>query len=828
MTQGSVLIMITCGIRRIFRGRAPWCWLPLLFLADVCLARDCIHYETYLHLTGNWRAADSVATALAFQAPYVYLASGPRIHVIDVTDTTAPLPVGNVEIPGEVELTGAAIAGSYLYVTSVGGRLWSLDIAAPTAPTVASQAACEGCTFRGLAVNPDLAFVAAADSGLWIFDLSDPGAPVALSSLLLPGSARRVAAQDSWVLVAAQAGGLQSVDVEDPAAPFTWGGVPGIEAYDVTIDGDFAYVAGAETGLHVIDITAPESPWVAGHLVAPCRSVRIGGDRAYLGDPGSGLAVLDLAAPAQPVLQGAIATLGEPQMLAAEGPIVYVADGPAGLSVIQAGSGRSAPFVGSEATLDHALGIAVQAGHAYVAAANAGLQIIELSRPGSPTTVGDLDLLGRASGVAAQANFAYVTVGQVVRVVDITAADNPQPAGLVSLADSIARIAINSPYIYAAVRDSGLQILEVRPLDPPLLRGRAATEGTARDVAIGDDLAYLITSAGLELVDVTLPTSPIWIGRWDVPGAATALCLQGDSLYVAAGPAGLQIWDLGTPLTPQLVVEYPTLTPARGVAVAGDFAYVTGEGDRLWVFAVAGPGDAQRRDSVPLIGGVTLPASAEQILWLFPYLYLAAGADGLQIAWRQCGGPLPVTLRRFDARFDGATALVRWEVTPEAAGWRYDLWREEAGGGRIRLNHDAFTGGTTFAFTDPAAPRGGADYWLRAEDHRDRERWWGPATLRGLSGVDPILLMSPNVPNPFNPRTTITAMLDRPGRVRLSIYDLRGRRIVTLVEDILPAGDYRAVWDGRDGQGRPCPSGVYVARLECEGRLTTRKLALAR
>ena len=50
--------------------------------------------------------------------------------------------------------------------------------------------------------------------------------------------------------------------------------------------------------------------------------------------------------------------------------------------------------------------------------------------------------------------------------------------------------------------------------------------------------------------------------------------------------------------------------------------------------------------------------------------------------------------------------------------------------------------------------------------------------------------------------------------MRIEIYDTQGRRVRILVNGVVPAGYHRVSWDGRSGQGRPVPSGVYFARFE--------------
>ena len=84
-------------------------------------------------------------------------------------------------------------------------------------------------------------------------------------------------------------------------------------------------------------------------------------------------------------------------------------------------------------------------------------------------------------------------------------------------------------------------------------------------------------------------------------------------------------------------------------------------------------------------------------------------------------------------------------------------------------------------------------------------------------------LISPEVddfysyPNPFNPETTIHFALAEAGKVRLSIYDIKGRLVNTLVNNILDEGTQAVNCQGTDSQGRKISSGVYFYRLERAG-----------
>ena len=90
--------------------------------------------------------------------------------------------------------------------------------------------------------------------------------------------------------------------------------------------------------------------------------------------------------------------------------------------------------------------------------------------------------------------------------------------------------------------------------------------------------------------------------------------------------------------------------------------------------------------------------------------------------------------------------------------------------------------------------------------------------------------LSQNYPNPFNPMTTIRVDIPE-GQARqtvLSIYDLRGRLVRTLVDKPLGAGTHFFAWDGRDDSGRAVPSGTYIYRMKRGEDRYTRKMLLAK
>jgi hypothetical protein len=85
-----------------------------------------------------------------------------------------------------------------------------------------------------------------------------------------------------------------------------------------------------------------------------------------------------------------------------------------------------------------------------------------------------------------------------------------------------------------------------------------------------------------------------------------------------------------------------------------------------------------------------------------------------------------------------------------------------------------------------------------------------------------------NYPNPFNVSTTIRFSLPAREMVRLTLYDLAGQQVVTLVRDARQAGTHTVTWDGMDDRGRALASGVYLCRLQADDQREARKLLLLR
>lgn len=96
------------------------------------------------------------------------------------------------------------------------------------------------------------------------------------------------------------------------------------------------------------------------------------------------------------------------------------------------------------------------------------------------------------------------------------------------------------------------------------------------------------------------------------------------------------------------------------------------------------------------------------------------------------------------------------------------------------------------------------------------------------TGMTPIpkALFVQNYPNPFNPSTTLQFGLKQDSKVRINIYNIKGQKVKTLINENLPAGVHNVLWDGKDNTRSEVSSGVYFYNIETNHGSITRKMLM--
>jgi hypothetical protein len=83
-----------------------------------------------------------------------------------------------------------------------------------------------------------------------------------------------------------------------------------------------------------------------------------------------------------------------------------------------------------------------------------------------------------------------------------------------------------------------------------------------------------------------------------------------------------------------------------------------------------------------------------------------------------------------------------------------------------------------------------------------------------------------NYPNPFNPETTLSFSLKETSRARLVIYNIKGEKVKTLIDEMMQPGRYEIRWNGTDADNKPVASGLYFSRFQAKDKVVTKKMML--
>ncbi len=193
--------------------------------------------------------------------------------------------------------------------------------------------------------------------------------------------------------------------------------------------------------------------------------------------------------------------------------------------------------------------------------------------------------------------------------------------------------------------------------------------------------------------------------------------------------------------------------------------------------------------------------------------------------------PVAVALESFHSKVSESGILLEWDTSMETSTTGFNLYRaEEEAGDYVRI-------------TDPFVPAmkfpTGAHYEYSDEDVSINTEYW--YVLKEVSEVDSKLVFGPykvivkapfalaqNMPNPFNPVTTIKFTVPEDSEVNLTVYDVSGRRVKTLAKGHHKAAFYSVTWDGMNDNGSRVASGVYFYRLKAGKNIQSKKMVLLR
>ncbi|MCD4773573.1 MAG: T9SS type A sorting domain-containing protein [Bacteroidales bacterium] len=582
--------------------------------------------------------------------------------------------------------------------------------------------------------------------------------------------------------------GFWVLDVSDPTEPDSIGFYEKPAAVGLDIVGDYAYISSTSGMiLTILDISNPENPTFVSELeiigVCPCgNQIIVENGYAYIAGGAGGCHIIDVNNPVNPVFKLSIDFDGSVTRIATINPqyIVISVSTPSSIEVIDVADPVNA-FVA--ASYGGSGDLFVDGDRLFEVNSNS-ITIQNIQDPLNFVLEGSINVESYCSrGIQVSGNFAYIVdmgdwFNSGLNIVDISDPYNPFPRGNYSLGypSFCTKLAVKDNYAYIPdIMNELLEIVDISNPDLPVYAGEYAS--SVEDLFVGDTYTYLLVGNSFQITDLRVPSNPTLIS-YILIGAEDGNEVFVDNGYAFIGDSEGEVWivDVNESLNPQIVTSFNAAAEVTGIFVAGDFLYVVSQ-EQLRIVDIS-------VINTPQIVGSYFDddlSSYSNINVEGGYAYIA----------NYIGGFLKIDVSNPNAPFR--------EEFFQTAGWCRGL----------TYMNDYLYVSTDCSFQILNNKVVGID-----DDFNPTYN----ETKCELS----------NYPNPFSHTTTISfSITGITQNIELSIYNLKGQKVKSLIDQNMEAGKHSVIWDGKNNSGNTVVQGIYFYQLNINNKLIAfRKMIL--
>jgi hypothetical protein len=631
---------------------------------------------------------------------------------------------------------------------------------------------------RDIIRDGDYLYVADEEYGLRIFDVSDINNPFEAGFLLLPGYTQKLLLRDSIIYSANFHGGLRIIDIENPSNPIEISFYQtGFQVDDLAIIDNYIFITqGAElnSGFIILDISDPYVPiFIRKVYTLPmgyaCRGLAIKDENLFVILTNGSYGFTDIYSivdPTNPILtyptQDIFGT-----MIRIEGNYAFIPQF-SEIKIVDISIPDTLFIVQTINSYGEKKSLRFKGNVMYVADSYYGLVIIDINDLNNPIYKYHIPSAYNTGYLIVDNNLVYVS-DMGLRILDVTDPNNPQRISVFQTIYGTDKIFKKDNLVFLVDGNiGGMRIIDVEYPNFPLeLSQIKPNQNFIISATAYQDYLYLAQGDSLGIWDITAPYYPIHVNTIHLAGYSSELIIK-DSLLITcqAPPGGILIYNLNNPEFPNLLSTFITEYESQHLARQGNY--------------IIGGGYAGFE-----IIDITNPAQPYQVSFFStPYMYdLAAINNYLYIAFAEAGIKV----------YDLNNVLVPQEVgyyDTKGIAWSVDCWDDKIFVADARYGVPIIRNTLITNIDDQQA--------LPSE-----------------------FQLSQNYPNPFNPSTKIKYSVLQSSNVVLTVIDILGNEIETLVDEEKPAGTYEITWYAEN-----LPSGVYFYQLKAGSFVETKKMLL--
>ena len=661
-----------------------------------------------------------------------------------------------------------------------------LDISDPFNPYPVGLLEDMGQLHGGLALSGDIVYLSSLNipgGTMSVIDVSDPTNPRFFGNCQTQSLIGETFFYEGFCYLTCE-NTVEIADVSDPYAPQIISQIdpPGVWTNSTVVYDDLAYIT-SDSGMTIYDIGTPSNPVQLGYF--PCLMVYyidVSGDYAIIESYDEDLIlIIDVSDPSDPRQAGSF-YLGDDEdceHIRANGDYVYIARDSGslqslyeyGVTILDISDPAHPVNAGCFGELDTYLYF--YDNYLYTRSGIKGFKIYEISDPTEPQEIGIYDRQIPKETILKE-DFAFVLNHYAgIQVFDISNIYSPVEVNFYYSPGNAIEMKNEGDYIYLADDVAGLRIIDIS--DPyNLMEAGYYTRPPyiGMQIDLKDNLIFMTGLNTFQILDVTQPDSIFEVYSYQNEVNDFVPIELVDDYAVLAIQDSIHIWDISDPTNIDTVGSCQISASKEGLEIEGNYAYVPEYyPGGLSIINLEDP--ANPFEEYYILDGVRL----QDVEIVGDYCYLALFYNFFKIY--NISDPLnPLEIGSYNTSSNGRAVTVYDSIV-------------------------FFGTNTEFLIFDCS------DYvsaGKTAESHK-------PVTFELL----------PPYPNPFNASTAISYKLQAASNVNLSIYDVTGREVQSLVDGYLSAGYYEVVWNAGG-----CGSGVYFVRLDGGEYRQTRKVLLVK
>ena len=507
---------------------------------------------------GNFRPS-----AMTVDGDYVYLVSGNQLLILSIKDLNNPVKVSQTAITGNAP-TEVYIQDGYAYIIATLGGLNIVDISNPQNPVITKVIPFESHTV-GFRIMGNYAYLgrivsieqSASETGyatksvFEVIDISSPASAKIMHSVEISTDIRALDVSGNHVyVIGSYPHRFTVIDISSPTSPRILDVkeiiVGSADLQDISVSDGYAFIADGSQGLRIVDVRDPSNTIYVKDLDLEGRAFNIvqSKNKLYVNVEQKYFNVVDARNTKSPVLafsERYTSSYPTASIVLKDRRAYFKADE---FKVYDLTDPSKPKKMNQEsASVDS---VQVQGNYLYSTIGEIGLlvyDITDISRPTlvskTPFPVGiprDLSVDGKwAVGIS---NIPYS-----INVLDISNPKSPVAKDSYKYEKYPFSVEVKDGYAYVARGEDGVDVVRINSDGSLELVGNLQSKGYAQSVTVSGNEAFIVRD-GIEIFDVSDPSSPAYVSKLNTDGEATRVAVDSGYVYVAGGFSGMIIIPL--------------------------------------------------------------------------------------------------------------------------------------------------------------------------------------------------------------------------------------------------------------------------------------------